>query len=361
LIQAELVVSGSNLDEKKIESVLSSFRGVVRAVARDVRLLMYLKHPWALSSSTGTVARDVPEDFSQVEAFKSVLNPKALRDCGRLATSVFRPLNTDPEILRRQLAPYESGDLDVASLVPGEGLLKRLSLDAVPETELPYTGYVVDWIAPQEVTDFVSGLSGPLEPVIEEEQVPHIPIVAALEQAPVEYPLDLDSVSEEDLAVIPVAQLKERLKGKGLPTTGRKADLIDRLHADSKQVESGPVTPKKTYKCRVELPKALMKWSELNNNLTGPNNSHFKHIKQQCPTATLVCLGSASAALVGDARLHVQLTATDPTDYRKAKSLAEDLVKAVAEVGADICLQDESPTIRAAALKEVRVVAIDEP
>ena len=350
----------STVEAEKIKSILSGFRGVVRTAARDVRLLMYLKHPWALSSSTGTVARDVPEEFAQVEYLNSVLNSQTLRQCGRvgLSSSGFHVINTNPDIVRRQLAPYDSGDLDVASLVPGDGLLKRLSLEYVPETEMPYTGYVVDWIAPKEVTDFVSGLSDQIEPA-EPAMIPNV--VAP----PTDFALDLESpAQEEDLNAVSVAELKERLKAKGLPVTGRKADLIMRLNADSIEPPgTGTATPavKRTFKCRIELPKALMKWSELNNNLTGPNNSHFKHIKQQCPSASLICQGSASAALVGEARLHVQLTATDQNDYRKAKSLAEDLVKAVAEVGADICLADESTTVRAAAMKEVRVVGIDEP
>ena len=349
------------IDPAKLKSILSRFRGVVRTVARDVRLLMYLKHPWALSSSTGTVARDVPEDFGQVEAFKSVLNPTTLRECGRIGVSSagFDAIDTNPEIIQKQLAPFESGDQDISSLVPGEGLLKRLAFDNVPETEMPYTGYVVDWIAPKDVTDFVSGLSDlAAAAVMEDEPLAILPVPVDTVK-PNDYALDLESPSEEDLSTIPVTELKERLKAKGLAVTGRKADLIDRLHADSKQTSSN--IPKKTYKCRVELPKALMKWSELNNNLTGPNNSHFKHIRIQCPSATLICQGSASAALVGEARLHVQLTATDPNDYRKAKSLAEDLVKAVAEVGADICLADESATVRAAAMKEVKVVGVEEP
>ena len=155
-----------------------------------------------------------------------------------------------------------------------------------------------------------------------------------------------------------MADLKEKLKEKGLPTTGRKVDLIDRIQAEQRGQQQAA---KPLFKCRVELPRALMSWAELANNLSGPGNSHFGHIKQQCPSANLVCVGSSSGALVGEARLHVQITAPDADDFRKAKSLTEDLVKAVVEVGADICLADEPPAAKAAAMKEVRIVVLNEP
>ena len=101
-----------------------------------------------------------------------------------------------------------------------------------------------------------------------------------------------------------------------------------------------------------------MSWSELVHNLAGPNNSHFAHIKSQCPTATVICLGSPSAALVGDARLHVQLIASDANDFKQAKSLIEDLVRAVVEVGVEICLADEPASVRSAATKDIKIVDI---
>jgi hypothetical protein len=97
-----------------------------------------------------------------------------------------------------------------------------------------------------------------------------------------------------------------------------------------------------------------MNWNEFGKNLSGPNNSHFTHIKQACPTVNVALSGSQSAALVGEARLHVLLTATDESEYKKAKALVEDLVKAVVEVGADACIED--PESRSLALKEVRII-----
>jgi hypothetical protein len=113
-----------------------------------------------------------------------------------------------------------------------------------------------------------------------------------------------------------------------------------------------------TFKCRVELPKALMNWSEFTKNLTGPNNSHFAHITQQCPSVTVTCSGAASAALVGDARLHVRLVGQTKADFEKAKSLVEDLVRAVVEVGIDLTLSEDPQTVKDSVMKDVRIVDV---
>lgn len=364
---AKLLLQCGYLDESAfpeefVRSTISAFKGVVRLSAKDNRLLMYLRYPWALSSATGTVTRDVPEEFSEVEAFKSVLNEMELRCCGRLGRfdDTMELISTDPAIVKKQ---FQGDNIDISSLVPGECLLKRLSLDSPPETELPYVGYIVDWVTPSEITEFVSGMTVlPQEEslIFAEEEVvvapPEVPEGEAMELD------DAETESEEDLEVYSVAQLREMLKMKDLAITGRKADLIERLRADKRASAPEPKpTKSKKFQCRVELPRALMKWSEMVNNLTGPANSHFNHIKSQCPSATVVCLGSASAPLVGEARLHVQLTASDAADYKKAKSLVEDLVRAVAEVGAEICLADQTESARAAALSEVKVVGVHEP
>jgi hypothetical protein len=352
------------VDRSGILDVLMKLRGVVRTGASDNRLLMYLRHPWALGSSTGTVARDVPEDFAAVKVFESALNYTVLRECGRLGHTEegFEMVNPDPELIRKMLSDFEA-DGDVASLVPGEHLIQRLNLASVPEGELPYVGYIVDWVTPQEVTDFVSGM-GALGALMQDES-----LLSELEPEVVEETVEMHEESQvyvsppvatqaEELSALSVADLKEKLKEKGLPTTGRKVDLIDRIQAEQRGQQQAA---KPLFKCRVELPRALMSWAELANNLSGPGNSHFGHIKQQCPSANLVCVGSSSGALVGEARLHVQITAPDADDFRKAKSLTEDLVKAVVEVGADICLADEPPAAKAAAMKEVRIVVLNEP
>jgi hypothetical protein len=369
LVQSGLV--SPETDVGAVKAVISGLKGVIRTGAKDNRLLMYLKHPWALSSSSGTVARDVPESFESLEAFKSVLNPVKLRQCGRLGSLKDELLKADAEVIRTMLAPYNDdsagNQLDLSELVPGDGILKRLSIDqAVPEGELPYIGYIVDWVTPQEVTDFVSGFGSLAMDIEEPVNMDIEPIVAAEEVAapilaiPVPVPIPVEVAEEEDLNALTVNELKERLKAKDLPTTGRKADLIERIKADARG--SGTVTPAaQMYKCRVELPRALMSWSELTNNLTGPGNSHFAHIKQMCPTADIVCQGTPAAALVGEARLHVQLTASNAEDYNKARSLVEDLVKAVVEVGSEICLGDEAPAVRQAAINEVRIVEIAKP
>ena len=351
-------------DQTAVRDVLLKLRGVVRTVARDNRLLMYMKHPWALGSSSGTVARDVPEEFSEVEAFESVLNYSALRQCGRLGHTEdkFEMVDPDPELIRKMLSEFEAKEGDVASLVPGDHLISRLSLDSVPEGERPYTGYIVDWVTPPEVTDFVSGM-GALDALLQDESLlselaPEIPGLeeSLADTAPA---VLAPSPAETDLLnALSVADLKEKLKEKGLATTGRKVDLIERIQAEHRSQQQ--TVPKSLLKCRVELPRALMSWPELANNLSGPGNSHFGHIKQQCPSANLVCLGSASAALVGEARLHVQITASNADDFNKAKTLTEDLVKAVVEVGADICMTDQPASARSAALKEVRIVVIND-
>ena len=358
-----LVQSGfvRGVEEIDVNQVLIALKGVVRASARDNRLLMYLKHPWSLSSSTGTVARDVAEDFGSVEAaFGSVLNPNQLRACGRLGNSGNASIvDPDPEIIRTMLAPYndESSEnqLDLSSLVAGDGLLKRLSLESsVPEGELPYMGYIVDWITPQEVTDYVSGFTAiPMDMQMEDEpeQLPPVPEEVIEQPTVVVAPAPVG----EDLNSLTVNELRERLKARDLPTTGRKADLIERIKADEAASGADNV-PSQTLMCRVELPRSLMTWSELSNNLSGPGNSHFAHIKQLCPTADISCVGTPAAALVGEARLHVQLIATSNDDYIKARSLVEDLVRAVVEVGFEICSADDSSAAKEAVMREVRLV-----
>jgi hypothetical protein len=367
MVQAGLVTS--DISEDQIKQVIAGLKGVVRTSARDNRLLMYLKYPWALSSSTGTVARDVPESFDSVEAFRKTLNPAKLRECGRLGHSgklgKFDIISADPEIIRKMLAPYNDdsagNQFDVSSLVPGDGILGRLNLErAVPEDELPYMGYIVDWVTPQEVTDFVSGFSA-FAMDIDEGVLPEIPVdsselepVAAVITPPVA--VHVQPVGE-DLNSLTVNELKERLKAKDLPTTGRKADLIERIKADDAAAvpEAGAA---EVLKCRVELPRALMSWSELANNLTGPADSHFAHIKQMCSTVDIKCVGTPASALVGEARLHVQLTATNIEDFKKAKSLVEDLVKAVVEVGSEVCLPDATDAERQGIMKEVKVIDV---
>jgi hypothetical protein len=354
-----------NASCEEIEGVLSSLKGVVRTGARDNRLLMYLRHPWSLSSSVGTVARDVAEDFDAESPFATVLNPIQLRACGRQGHSDANCdiLSDDPEIIRSMIAPYNdesNHNIDLSQLIPGDGLLKRLSLDsAVPEGEAPYSGYIVDWVTPQEVTDFVSGFATigiPMEDAVLPEVEPimdggdaHMGV-----QEPSQSGFAVQG--QEDLDALTVVELRDRLKAKDLPTTGRKADLIERIKADI-----AAVAPAKIYKGRVELPRVLMKWSELANNLSGPGNSHFAHIKQMCPSANISCVGTPAAALVGEARLHVQLTSNDATEYTKAKSLVEDLVKAVVEVGLEVSSPEDNQLSKEEILKEVRVVDIVKP
>jgi pyridoxine 5'-phosphate synthase PdxJ len=52
----------------------------------------------------------------------------------------------------------------------------------------------------------------------------------------------------------------------------------------------------------------------------------------------------------------VKLTATNSNDFNQAKSLVEDLVRAVVEVGIDVSLADEPESVRIAASKEIRIV-----
>ena len=359
-----------NVDTQIIRQVLVRVRGVVRVCAKDVRLLMYLKHPWALSTSSGSVSRDVPEDFTSIAThLKSKLNSSELRSCGRVGVLQGDILNMSSELIKESIAEIDANDL-----VPGNPLIERLN--KVPECELPYVGYIVDWVVPEEIEEFLEirafgqqqeehDFHEPISPHIEPIESPKM-----VEAQLVDEPMDTVDTGE-DLQVHSVAELKEMLKLKGLPLTGRKTDLIERLVADRKQTtvtvvepisvdvsprSFAPKTLSKLFKCRIELPKALMKWSELVHNLTGPNNSHFGHITQQCPSATVVCLGSVSAALVGDARLHVKLTATNSNDFNQAKSLIEDLVRAVVEVGIDVSLADEPESVRIAASKEIRIV-----
>jgi hypothetical protein len=363
-----LVQCGFVNNKEKISEVLKCVHGVVRTGACDVRLLMYLKFPWALSTSSGTVARDVPESFADVSSMSSILNSRELRDCGRLGSDPSSPvelLEHSNEAIKRGIETLinkksaadstdESSD-PLASVRPGDSLLHRL--ETVPEGETPYWGYIVDWITPREISNFLT-----MEPVV--ESMADDPPVAEEEAVVLREPV----APVEDLSALPVTVLRERLKALGLPLTGRKVDLLERLTAHLTQTPPAEaidvdMSPKsvasadfKMFKCIVELPRALMRWGELTNNLTGPGNSHFNHIKQQCPSVTVSCQGSASAALVGEARLHVQLVAVDAKDFAKAKSLVEDLVRAVVEVGADVCLVDESPAVRAATIREVKVV-----
>ena len=46
---------------------------------------------------------------------------------------------------------------------------------------------------------------------------------------------DADAESSEDLSKLSVAELKERLKAKGLPVGGKKAELIERLSSDEEE------------------------------------------------------------------------------------------------------------------------------
>ena len=339
---SRLISAATSQTDEQIITTLECVKGVVRMTAKNNKLLMYLKHPWTLSSASGTVAHDVPEEFCE----DLRLTANALRACGRLGTlRDDNLLNSDPEVIRKHIVNLKS----VATIKPGDSLIERL--DSVPEIELPYVGYIIDWVTPSEVKEYLSSR------VVTPE------LVASPVASPADDPMDdvvPDAVAThvEDLHALSVAQLRDKLRTKNLPLTGRKIDLIERIEAD---VRGGVPKPVCVYKCRVELPKALMKWTDIVNNLAGPGGSHFNHIRQQCPTATLVCLGSPSEALVGEARLHVQLTATESTDYRKAKVLVEDLVRAVVDVGADACLADVAPTERVAALKEVKVISITEP
>jgi hypothetical protein len=266
------------------------------------------------------------------------------------------------ELIKKSIA-----DIDANELVPGNALIKRL--DKVPECELPYVGYIVDWVMPEEISEFLEirdfGASETFHEPISPIESPKL-----VEAQLVEEPTEIDK--GDDLQGFSVVELKDMLKEKNLPLTGRKADLIERLVAHRREsggiVEpisvdvsprsAAPVVKSKSFKCRFELPKALMTWSELVHNLTGPNNSHFAHIKSQCATANVVCLGTASAALVGDARLHVQLTASNADDFKQAKTLVEDLVRAVVEVGIEVCLADELPAVRTAATRDINIVDI---
>jgi hypothetical protein len=319
---------------------------------------MYLKYPWGISTSSGTVSRDVPENFLDLSnGLENVLTPRELRQCARVSS-----LNNDILVPSIDLIKKSIESLDESSLVAGNGLLQRL--ESVPETELSYTGYIVDWMIPDEIYDHAMEISGPvIEPI---DSPMHVD----------EEVIGAESVFEsitvvdrgDDFNEFSVIQLKDMLKAKGLPLTGRKADLIERLVADRRanvvQVEAIDVSPRSdkapmtVYSCRVELPKALMNWSEFTKNLTGPNNAHFAHITQQCPSVAVTCAGAPSAALVGDARLHVKLVGKTKADFSKAKSLVEDLVRAVVEVGIDLSLSEESQSFKDSVIKDVRVVDI---
>ena len=100
-----------------------------------------------------------------------------------------------------------------------------------------------------------------------------------------------------------------------------------------------------------------MVWSELQNNITGIRDSHLSHIIAQCPSVSIKCMGTASAALAGEARLHLVVSSTNEVEFRKAKTLVEDLIKAVIEVGSEVCFPDDDK-MRSQMVRDVRVVAL---
>ena len=53
-------INNTSIAIESIKSVLLRIKAIVRKASRDSRLLMYLKYPWALCTSAGTVAKGRP-------------------------------------------------------------------------------------------------------------------------------------------------------------------------------------------------------------------------------------------------------------------------------------------------------------
>ena len=305
-----LVQTQAVTDREDNVSVLRSFVGVVRHSAREKQLLMYLRYPWGLQHGP-LVGEQIPVRKETVHA--------RLRDCGRLGLAP----SAEVSVLQ--------GPSKVSSTKPGDGLLSRLRAEVVPEGEPPFTGlvkhffvfhlflfrYVVDWLP----------LSSPSHgPVQDHGPEPATPTATAL--APY-------------LALRP-EHLISKLGKRNLPTSGDVNELAERLrHAvqQHRAVPQGPVPTTQTgpFKARVELPTAIMGWPELKTNLMGENNAYFDYIEKQYPGVVLALQGSASAALVGEARLHVSVTAAASVtldQWTRARRSLLDLTEAVVEHGA---------------------------
>ncbi|KAF4754840.1 hypothetical protein FOZ62_013662 [Perkinsus olseni] len=374
-----------NVDKDMCVEILRTFVGSVQCAAKDHRLLLYLRYPWAMVHTTGddelTALNLFPRNVSV-----HLIN-KEIRETGRLGTNTGDVTALKSRVKQQSV---KSGDR------PGDHLLERLSPDRVPEMEPAYIGYAVEWLLPDDVllhtaaaaaaAGHAGGAAGGEERAQygdEAEAAQRVPVAAAA-AVPVPAPspaearptaikgeIGQDAVIVDDASdnapqsqrdeymAMSVAQLREKLRAQGLPVTGRKTDLVDRLLkrpvGATQKGAQGPAI----YKCRVELPVQLMGWHELRNNLCGDRNGHFDHVHAQCPGTKLSLAGSQSAALQGSARLHVLVTTNGlEADYKKAKDLVVDLAKAVAEHGAEVMLGDLSPTQLEGILAEIKIVEL---
>ncbi|EER09256.1 hypothetical protein Pmar_PMAR013481 [Perkinsus marinus ATCC 50983] len=371
------------VDKDMCVEILRTFVGSVQCAARDHRLLLYLRYPWAMVHTVGddelTALNLFPRNVSV-----HLIN-KEIRETGRLGTNTGDVTALKSSVKQQSV---KSGDR------PGDHLLERLSPDRVPEMEPPYIGFAVEWLLPDDVLLHTAAAAaaaghagGPAGGEVraqygdEGEPPQRVPIAAPV-AVPSPSPTEprpttikgemgqdaviVDDASDhapqnqrEEYMAMSVAQLREKLRAQGLPVTGRKTDLVDRLLKKplgaSQKTAQGPAL----YKCRVELPAQLMGWHELRNNLCGDRNAHFEHVHSQCPGTKLSLAGNQSAALQGSARLHVLVTTNGlEADYKRAKDLVVDLAKAVAEHGAEVMLGDLSPTQLESVLAEIKIVEL---
>ena len=323
-------------DEEGLKLLLT-FTGLVRAAASDFKLLLYLRYPWVLSGATLNDIDDLVSPLPEAEV------ARLLRDCGRLGT-----MREPVEFLVPGRSWAEDPEAEGA---PGDALLRRLADDRVPEGELPYLGYIVDWQPPKFLEREAKYASAPA--LLPEAPTPSVSeVVLSADDAS---PVHRIGQKVDDLLQLNITTLRDKLKSQSLPQTGNKRDLAERL-VQASTASTAPAVSK-LHRCRFELPKELMVWSELQNNITGSRDAHLLHITSQCPSVTVTCHGTASAVLVGEARLHVQISSMDESEYRKARGLVEDLLKAVVEVGAEVCFPDNDQ-MRSQLIRDIRVVIL---
>ncbi|KAF4648074.1 hypothetical protein FOZ61_003169, partial [Perkinsus olseni] len=129
-----------NVDKDMCVEILRTFVGSVQCAAKDHRLLLYLRYPWAMVHTTGddelTALNLFPRNVSV-----HLIN-KEIRETGRLGTNTGDVTALKSRVKQQNV---KSGDR------PGDHLLERLSPDRVPEMEPAYIGYAVEWLLPDDV------------------------------------------------------------------------------------------------------------------------------------------------------------------------------------------------------------------
>lgn len=276
---------------------LSRLRGVVRRVAEDEQLLLYLAYPWAWFSEAMGRGLKLPYTREEVHQKLIGLGRVGGKPSETNAAPPFRGFSVEWLPLRAGAVRGTEGRRMLATTRP-VAPAPPVAPPALPPPSMP--------ALPPPVPNF------PAPPALPAPQPPSMQAPAPA-TAPGAFPA---------VATAPAA-LQQQAPPMAPATT------------------AGPVPPRGV--CKYWLPETVFgSKQDLRELLAGPGGAHFGHVIKKYPSVELRIEGQSSAAAPPAHRLHVCLTSSDSDVFETAAADVLDLVETVCDmVGEELGFSEE--------------------